>query len=186
MKLLLLFSAMIFLVSCQPKDRSGETQIDRNGIVEREKLVSQRERAVQKREAELASRELHMDSILNHLDTLGVVNPKFAGDWNIDMRCTETSCQGSAIGDTKTEKWKIGYKDDIAIAQVLMKGKLVRTYSGQYKGNRLVLSVKKQQSDAADISVTLWLRSQTKMEGRREVTQEDGCKIVYSIDAQKL
>jgi len=42
------------------------------------------------------------------------------------MRCTETNCSGSAVGDTKNEQWEIGYQNGGIVAQAFSGNKLVR------------------------------------------------------------
>jgi hypothetical protein len=55
------------------------------------------------------------------------------------MTCTETTCPGSAIGDTKTETWDISYQNNVLLAKANVGDKLTRVYTGTYDGTNLVL-----------------------------------------------
>ena len=56
------------------------------------------------------------------------------------MTCIETTCPGSAVGDTKTETWDINYENNLIIAKAMANNKLVRVYTGSYDGTNLTLS----------------------------------------------
>lgn len=95
------------------------------------------------------------------------------------MNCTETSCEGSAIGDTKTEQWEISYGADNSVTINAFSGKdLVRIYNGAYRTAGLQLAHENR------IRIDLRLVAPDKLEGTREVTQPS-CRIVYSVTANK-
>ena len=104
------------------------------------------------------------------------------------MRCTETNCPGSAVGDVKTETWEITYQDRSLIAKAFDNKKLVRIYTGNFKENGAVLNytAEGQQSDEnSNISVTLQKPVDKKVNGRREIIGVNQCKIIYDLELRK-
>src|SRR5690606_13756599 len=108
---------------------------------EREQKLQEREKAVNLKEQELKLWEQRLklkeeeldkrdkdDSL--RADTMGFFNPSLPGDWLVKMRCTETSCETSAIGDTRTEKWHIEFENNTVIVKALSNNKITRVYSG--------------------------------------------------------
>lgn len=65
------------------------------------------EQRLKMREQELNNTKQILDSAQVQIDT--VYNSLLTGRWIVKMTCTETTCDGSAIGDTKTEQWDISY-----------------------------------------------------------------------------
>jgi hypothetical protein len=97
------------------------------------------------------------------------------------MTCTETTCAGSAVGDTKTEEWELSYEGNTLIAKAHTNEQLIRTYKGFYTGNTIEL-VESRDSTEANVKMVVRLRlaDETHMEGQREITRKD-CKIIYDI-----
>lgn len=164
------------------------------GLNEREVNIAQREREVAKKQAELLlkeqqlaqkeqkliEKELYLDSTRRQIDAVNIYNPGLIGKWYVTMRCTETNCEGSAIGDIKAERWEISYTDDTCVTATAYSGKNIsRIYTGYYKTAGL------QLVDENDIRVNLSFTKKERMEGTREIPQKN-CKIIYSITADKI
>ncbi len=164
------------------------------GFKKREQAIAQREQELAKvqaelvlreqqlalKERELKERELLLDSTSRVIDSVNVYNPDLIGKWAVKMRCTETDCEGSAIGDVKAEQWEISYNDDSTVTAQAFAGKsLSRVYTGCYQGGVL------QLVDDKAIRVSLSFTDKDKMEGTREISQAN-CKIVYSLSANKV
>lgn len=167
-----------------------------------------RELAIEKREADLKEREQQLilkekDIMLreealrrqNIADSIAadstVIIPGLEGSWSVKMTCTETTCSGSAVGDTKSETWNLAYQGNHIIARAMEGDKLVRVYSGSFNGKTLVLKENVDQQGvepAASLTVRLNVVSQGSMEGDREIVRQNGCRIVYRIqmNQQKL
>lgn len=182
-RLLLVF--LLILAACGPsaeqtemKTRTAQLQQKQDSLLEKEKLLTMKEQ-------ELAVREMRLDSLLKKMDTTGVYEPRLTGKWKIKMTCIETSCTGSAVGDTRTEQWELKYQEYNVMAYALKDGKVTRTYSGVFQNALLKLGVQKEHETEADMNVELSFTTDTKMEGRREIVQPDGCKIVYTLEADK-
>ena len=126
-----------------------------------------------------------VDSATLLLDSFGTYNPAIIGNWTVTMRCVETTCEGSAIGDTKTEHWDISYDGNTVIAKVIANEKLVRVYEGKMTTKTLQLSVKSEGATDARMNVILTVVKEGRMEGQREIIQASGCRVVYTLEVVK-
>lgn len=103
------------------------------------------------------------------------------------MVCTETTCAGSAVGDNKTEIWDISYQNNMIIAQAMVNNKLVRLYSGTTNATEVVLTAQQESaSEGVNITVNLLIKNETTLEGERRIVRPDECRIVYSIQMEKI
>ena len=122
------------------------------------------------------------------IDTIAKYNPVLVSGWDVKMTCTETTCTGSAVGDTKTEVWDISYQENNVIAKAKVNGELVRVYSGIYTGNTLELSemLAENISPSRKIIVRLQLINDTELQGQRTIERTDeNCRIVYNMEMKK-
>ncbi|ACU03473.1 MULTISPECIES: hypothetical protein [Pedobacter] len=161
------------------------------GLNEREKKAAQKEQELLAWEQRLKIKEQDLDNIKHALDSakkqidsVSTDNPAIIGKWSVKMSCTETSCEGSALGDTKTEQWEMSYKENHIVVKAYSGLVLTRVYTGSYKDNVLKIVEEKPNSDAL-ISATLNFLAEGRMDGSREIVQKD-CKIVYALNAKKL
>jgi hypothetical protein len=103
------------------------------------------------------------------------------------MTCTEATCAGSAVGDTKTEQWNISYEANTIIAKAMSDDKLVRTYTGIPAGEVIELvegpHANVSQS-ATKMIVRLRLINSTAMDGKREIIRNN-CKVIYDLKMEK-
>ncbi len=181
-----LFFIIPFLHGCDLRQRE-------EALVKRETLLNQREqelllkeKTLQLKEEELVKREQRLDTT-RILDST-VYNAALPGTWDVKMTCTETSCPGSAVGDTKTETWEIVYQENNVIARAFNNNKLARVYSGFFTGNTLELVEMRESTDdqpATRMVVRLRLSSETQMEGQREIERIGQCKIIYETMLNK-
>lgn len=152
--------------------------------------LAQKEQELLLKEKELEIREQHLaklpqlrDSLISSEDSV-MRNDRLPGKWAVEMKCIETDCEGSAIGDTKNEVWEISYQNNTIIAKAKTHDKLVRVYTGQQKGKSIELLAEQKAGEVtadARIFVKLKMTSPDKMEGRREIFRSN-CKIVYSLN----
>jgi hypothetical protein len=64
----------------------------------------------------------------------------------------------------------------------------VRVYTGTLQGDVLQLVARHQPGETlpdASIKVQLQLAADRRLEGRREITQADNCRIVYALTLSK-
>lgn len=157
-------------------------------VEQKERDLSERESQLKLREQELLIREGVIDSLNGQSDTIGTYEPLLAGNWTVTMECIETSCEGSAIGDKKTEHWRISYRNKRVIAQAFDNNKVIRTYSGLFKDNTLSLIALKTPDPETHINVVLIPHPDKAnlMEGQRVINQGGKCRIVYQLKAEKI
>ena len=145
-----------------------------------------RESALLLKEEELAKKQQHIDSTTRYDST--IFNAALTGTWDVRMTCTETSCPGSAVGDTKTETWEIAYQENNVVAKAFTNNQLVRVYSGVFTGNTLELVDIRDETGnqpATRMVVRLRLSSDNLMEGQREIERIGECKIIYETVLNK-
>jgi hypothetical protein len=186
-----LFSVLL-LSGCGLQERETTVQKREAELALREQALAEKARDLQLREAEIQNREQHFknaqkrDSLAHHPANL--VNPILLGKWNARMVNTETTCTGSAIGDTKTEIWELDYQNDQVVAKATTGENLIRTYTGTFKNNTLELTENVEPSPSAPATkmvVRLTLLNPTTMEGQREIIRSGDCRIVYSLQLNK-
>jgi len=150
----------------------------------KEKQLVLKEQSLQTREEQLIQKELKLDS--SRLDSLQL-NPALEGSWSVKMICTETTCTGSAVGDTKNETWTFSRENNLVIARAMSGDKLVRTYAGTYVNGtiELVDNIEPNaNAPATKMVVRLNGVSNNSMDGIREIIRPD-CKIVYALQLSK-
>lgn len=190
--MVLKFSSILLVVSlilsgCGKSANQENIEKREKQIQLKEQQLKAFEQQLKLKEQNLLSREQQLDSLKIQSDTVGVYNPKLIGNWMVNMQCIETTCEGSAIGDTKTEQWNIAYKNNKVVVSASSNKKVIRVYTGLYKENTLEL--KAHPSDLeTEMSAVLTPHSSTEnlMEGRRIINHSGKCKIVYALKAEKL
>ncbi|MDB5263618.1 MAG: hypothetical protein JWQ14_2901 [Adhaeribacter sp.] len=191
----ILYVTLLFIFTgsgCGLREREASVQERETALGQREKALLEKENILQLKEAELANREQQLkkatppDTI--NQPTVDVINPALVGRWNARMMCTETTCTGSAVGDTKTETWEISYQDGQVVAKAMTGENLARIYTGTYRNDLLQLTERVELSAAAPATqmvVRLTLVDPTTLEGQREIIRSGDCKIVYALQLNK-
>jgi len=185
-RLFIFLCVLLAATGCDLKQQQQLKQKE-EALNAKEQELTARENAVQIKEQDLVAREQKLDSALLQ-DSSILFDSTLLGLWNVKMDCIETTCTGSAVGDTKTEQWKVSYEENKVVARVMDNGKLVRLYSGKYRGAMLELSVPPADS-ASKVPAAMVVRVQhtapDHLEGRREITRAEGCRIIYAIVLDK-
>jgi hypothetical protein len=188
-KILTPFSCLLFcclLQGCDFDKRENELQQKALELKQREQDLLLREANLRLREEQLDERTRALDSTAT--DSAFVYNPQLIGNWAVQMTCTETTCPGSAVGDTKAEHWELSYLDNRMVAKAMVGKDLVRVYTGRYTGNTLELEGNRSDTTnqpATRMIVRLRLVSDKAMEGEREIVREGDCKIIYAVQMEK-
>lgn len=155
----------------------------------REQELSLKEKSLQLKEEELLKREMLLDSSSKRLpDSTFAQVPQLPGTWNVTMRCTETTCAGSAVGDIKNEQWHISYQNKDIVAQAFSDNKLVRVYTGSNTGTTVELYTRPDNPDltlSTKMIVRLHDIKDTEIRGQREIIRPDNCHIIYALDLRK-
>ncbi len=181
---------LVFFSSCGVRQREIELEKKMQEVNQKEQQLLLKEKTLELREQELVKRESAVDTTTVdslQIDSAFFYNEAIVGSWTVRMTCTETTCSGSAVGDTKTEHWEIGYQDNAIVARARAGNQLVRVYTGRYYGDMLQLTA--QQEDTTKIMTRMIVRIQevkaNEMQGRREIIREGDCRITYRLDLKK-
>ncbi len=177
---------LLFSAGCGLRSREEALQKKEADFAEREKQLQFKEKTLQLKVEELALREKQIDS--TRQDAPQVYNDTIVGQWNVKMTCIETSCTGSAIGDSKSETWQFTYQDHNILVKAMAGDQLARIYSGSYDGTNITLTEDVAHSSSAPatkILVRLILSGNNAMEGQRDIIRENDCKIIYRLQLNK-
>ena len=169
------------LQGCCLSEREKNLQKQQMEINQKERQLFVWEQRLKMREQELNNARQVLDS--SHLQVDTAHNPLIIGKWVAKMICAKTSCDGSAIGDTKTEQWDIRYNGQDVLVKAYSGAVLIRVYTGSYRNKVLKIVDEKPNSEAL-ISASLNFIDSTRMDGLREISQKD-CKIVYELTLEK-
>jgi len=191
-KLLILLLIPLLIVSgCGFREREKELEIKEQTLNQKEQELNLKEQFLQHWEKELNENKHKLDSSKNTIDTLTGLYPNLPGTWSVKMVCSETTCSGSAVGDTKTELWEIKIQNNAIIASAssnASNGKLTRIYSGGFKEARLELiseNTDEQTNEQVKIIIRLKQNKEGNMTGTREIIRTDDCHIVYNVEIKK-
>ena len=186
--LLLSLSLILFGTGCGLQQREVELKKRTDELNNKEQELLAKERALEIKAAELAQKEQQQDSSASlGVDSFMVQHPQIPGKWNVVMRCTETTCAGSAVGDTKNEQWDMSYEGKLMVIRAFADNKLVRVYTGGYNGSSVELSIEQDQPTPAQTSMTVRFQEieERVIRGQREIVRPDQCHIIYSLELNK-
>ncbi len=172
------------------------------GFKEREDAIKQKETVLAEKEQQLLlwekSLQLKEDSInllmarrdsSSFADSIALMPVNLKGEWSAKMICTQTTCQGSAIGDIQTDTWQISTQDTAVVIKSVSKSNVSRVYTGNYfKGNTIKVTIPVEnptQPGSTTRLVEITEIRDKKMKGTRTVTQPDGCQVIYSLELDK-
>lgn len=178
--ILVIFLA-ISLQGCGLSEREKNLQKQQQEINKKEQQLLAWEQRLTMREQEIDNAKHVLDSAQINIDT--AYNALLAGRWIVKMTCTETNCDGSALGDTKTEQWEISYTDNNVVVKAYSGVVLIRIYNGSYN-NKILKIVDEKPNAQASFSASLNFINGSRMDGVREIRQKD-CKIVYALTLEK-
>jgi len=187
---LYLLSTFLFY-GCNLRERETSVQNKETELAQKEQELTLKEKSLQLKEEELLKREQQIEKQVDSTaqqDSAFIYNPNLIGQWNAKMTCIETTCAGSAIGDTKTETWQLAYQDNHIIAKAMTGENMIRVYTGTYSNNTLELTENVELSPSAPATkmlVRLTLLNPNTLEGQREIIRAGDCRIIYSLQLNK-
>lgn len=176
---------ILLLTTCDYRKREEALRTKEAALNQKEQELVLKEKSLQLKEEDILKREKRLDSTVT--DSSYIVDSTLIGNWSVKMVCTETTCTGSAVGDTKTENWQITYQTNSIIAKVISNNQLTRIYTGFYTGNTIELvEDQNKEASASQTKMVVRLRviDSTHLEGQREISRED-CKVIYSLQLGK-
>jgi hypothetical protein len=178
-----------FLCSgCGLRAREDDLQKREVVLAEKEQQLLLKEKELAAKEEQLVQLEKHIDSVKVGIDTATHYNEQLIGLWSVRMTCTETSCAGSAVGDTKNENWDFSFQDNTLIAKAMNGTELIRTYTGSMTDNNIMLEEDvpaSQSTPATHMQIRLTWADGKNMEGQREIIRENDCRLVYRLQMTK-
>lgn len=180
--------SMIFSSGCGMREREEALGKRENEINQKEQRLLLLEKQLQLKHDELQQRQRSMDSTKMQMSLADSadINPAIIGNWTTTMRCTATTCDGSAVGDTKIEQWEMSYQGTTVIVKARADNQLVRTYTGLLNDNSLQLTAQQDEASAqTKMMVRLNMKSATEMDGEREIVRANNCQIVYALTMRK-
>jgi hypothetical protein len=190
---LFLLTVLLFAQGCRDQEREKELKNWQTALTQKEQELNEKQNMLQLKEQELLHRQRKADSARMadtalHQDTARLHQPAITGLWSVKMTCTETTCAGSAIGDTKNEQWNIASDGNQVLAKAMAGDKLVRDYSGVINERAIELKANSDSTSAqlpTRMHVTLRVVDSTSMQGEREIVRND-CRVIYSLQLAKL
>lgn len=181
-----IFLTLLFLTvySCDVREREQLVTKRENELTIKEQELLLKEKSLVLKEKELKIKE---KTFISTSDTGIVLMPEIEGIWHVKMVCSETSCAGSAIGDTKIETWSFMYDGDHLMVKALVGRDLVRIYTGTVQENRILLKgdVDSKNPSAAKLIIRLNITGNKSMEGHREIFRLNDCRIIYDLQLSK-
>jgi hypothetical protein len=187
MKRTILLISLFILSGCDLRKREIEMDKKASALRQKEQELNLREQSLQIREARLNEKQKFLDStsrVMN--DSITRKYQYIPGTWLVEMECTETNCPGSAVGDVSNEQWEFTFQDNHVIVSATRNNNLVRVYTGDFNEGSLQLAEPADSSAArGNMLVRLQPKNAKEMQGRREITREDGCRILYALRLKK-
>ncbi|MHB1176960.1 MAG: hypothetical protein ACYCZO_01365 [Daejeonella sp.] len=178
MKLFFIVLLFFTVTGCDMKDAKKEKDLN-----EREQNLIFFEQKLKAKEDSLL--KLQHKQFIDTINSIDEQDLPIIGSWQVKMNCIETTCLGSAIGDTRSEKWNIYRKKNIVVAKAMSDEKVTRVYLGLLNGNKIMLTA--QSSDGKTlIKVSMTFISASQLDGLREVIKSDDCSIIYALKLEKL
>jgi hypothetical protein len=194
-RILCLFLVALFITSCDLRSRQEAVDKKETQLAEWEQELNLREKTLNLKENELRQRQHVLDSVQltgkadsTRPDSAAIYNANIIGLWSVKMVCTETTCSGSAVGDTKSETWDFYYANDHLIARAMAGDNLVRIYTGMLTGTTIALNEVVENTGvtpSTKLLVNLTVKGDKLMEGKREIVRINECKIVYDLQLSK-
>lgn len=187
MKIFLLAFILIFS-GCDIREREMALEKKEKALHQKEQELLLKEKTLELKEENLLREQQKRDSSFLADSVRMMYNRDIVGNWDVVMNCVETTCPGSAIGDTKNETWNISYVGNTVLAKAMTNNQLLRVYTGNFNNGHFELlerSAATGSLPATKITVRFQLLDSTSMEGQREIAREGSCKIVYDLKMTK-
>lgn len=189
---ILLLCAVALLSSCGIQEQKDMLARKEQALKQKEQELLLKEQGLESREQALNERQKKMDSVLTMPDTLMTRYPGLVGSWSVKMVCTDATCAGSALGDTKVEQWTLGFANNMVVVKAMNnKKQLTRVYTGNIADDgslSLIAQIAEPEVNApqsAKITVYLKPSNDGIMTGQREIIHPDNCHIIYGLNLKK-
>ncbi|MDO5655714.1 MAG: hypothetical protein Q4G27_06200 [Flavobacteriaceae bacterium] len=186
-KFFTIFLCIFLFAGCNEKEKEYLEKLQR--LEDREKRLNEREIEMAVKLADYDLLKSKFDSISTaESDSLKMHSQNVLGEWSSSMVCTSSSCTGFAIGDVRTGNWKFSKKEDRIEAESYdAKGKLIRTYYGNFQNNDLFLRSVPDTDSLSRNTMELVINDiqSRRMRGYRKISQQN-CEVFFSIDLNRV
>lgn len=184
--LFILLAFLFLLPGCGLRKREEQLEMKEAALRQKEQELLLKEKTLLLKEEELLLKEKKtLEDSIYQIEKL--FRDTLVGSWKVQMVCTETTCSGSALGDTKNEQWIFSYEGNNIIAKAMAENRIVRVYTGIYTGNTIELLEEHDRDPASTTKMVVRLRitSPTQMQGQREINRPN-CKVLYDLQLDKI
>ncbi len=178
--ILTLFLA-IAVIHCQEKTDPKQTELQK-----RDSILTVKEKEFALKAADYQALLKLRDSLNTPKDTVAV-NPlpvEINGTWTGKIVCTHSNCTDYVVGDVRTDEWQISSEDGKIVAKNVNKTGVIRMYTGEYTGGKVVL-VSETPADAASqrtFRIEFGTVSADRLAGTREIQVNQSCTSQFSIE----
>lgn len=187
-----IITSIVLLSGCGIQEQREQLNEQAVLLRQKEQELALRSQELDAREQLLDERQKKMDSVLVGKDTLSNIFPEIPGRWLAKMVCTDASCPGSALGDTKVEQWAVTFQNNLVVVKAMNnKFQLTRIYTGTIATDGIISLKAETPNDSlqvvqyAEIAIQLKQTGSGTLEGQRQLIQPEGCRVTYSLDLKK-
>ncbi len=178
---LLISLFIIMLVGC--KEESDLKQLE---LQKRDSLLTVKEKEFALKAADYKSLLELRDSLTAMKDSVAV-NPlpvDITGNWTGKIVCTHSNCTDYVVGDVRTDEWNLSVDDGKIAAKNINKTGVIRMYTGEYDGTRILLA--SQNTPDAPVNRSFKIEfgtvSAERLAGTREIQVDQSCTSQFSIE----
>lgn len=178
---LLISLFIIMLVGC--KEESDLKQLE---LQKRDSLLTVKEKEFALKAADYKTLLELRDSLTAMKDSVAV-NPlpvDITGNWTGKIVCTHSNCTDYVVGDVRTDEWNLSVDDGKIAAKNINKTGVIRMYTGEYDGTRILLA--SQNTPDAPVNRSFKIEfgtvSAERLAGTREIQVDQSCTSQFSIE----
>lgn len=178
---LLISLFIIMLVGCKE-----ETDLKHLELQKRDSLLTVKEKEFALKAADYKSLLELRDSLTAMKDSVAV-NPlpvDITGNWTGKIVCTHSNCTDYVVGDVRTDEWNLSVDDGKIAAKNINKTGVIRMYTGEYDGTRILLA--SQNTPDAPVNRSFKIEfgtvSAERLAGTREIQVDQSCTSQFSIE----
>lgn len=184
---ILLFAILVFAYAC-----GGESEVKEVAVINKDSI----ENAIREDERnKLEDEKQKAEEERIKLENKRYTHEDIAGEWEVIMKAVKSDCEGTTLGDIRTEKWLINFENDFVVINVIGNTNTNKEYSGTFDGKNIIVSAldkvieKKLFKDETKIlgktTVNLKVENSSLITGKREVVKNGPCQIEYEVKLKR-
>ncbi len=179
--IILTFFLLTAFIRCQEKTDPRQAELQK-----RDSILTVKEKEFALKAADYQALLKLRDSLNTPMDTIAV-NPlpaEINGTWTGKIVCTHSNCTDYVVGDVRTDEWQLSADGGKIVAKNVNKTGVVRMYTGEYSGGKIVLA-SETSADAASqrtFRIEFGTVSAERLAGTREIQVDQSCTSQFSIE----